>query len=205
MYLTRSLSECLAAATAPQGAARVCDLEPGTPTLLLLLSFVTSAALMAVKIAELELLVVKWAEHSRLQLELAELLAEGAEPAAAAPAGPPPAAPPNHFLAQPAVPPIVAANLAHVAHAQAPHVAHAPAPQPQPQPVAPHPEPVVVRGVCEGCGTNVMSNDEGRKKEGEKYYHAQCLRGECDICGRVVHTSSDRVRVGEGYRHRDCM
>jgi hypothetical protein len=204
VYLTRSLSECLAAATAPQGAERVCDLEPGTPTLLLLISFVTSAALMAAKIAQLELLVAKWAEHSRLQLELVGLLGEGAEPDAAAPAGPAPAAALNHFMAQPIVPPIVAGNLAHVAHAQAPHVAHAQAPQPLPQPVVPHPEPVVVRGVCEGCGTNVMSNDEGRKKEGEKYYHAQCIRGECDVCGRVVHTSSDRVRVGEAYRHRDC-
>ena len=101
----------------------------------------------------------------------------------------PPALP---LIVQQIVPLIAPANLANMGH------------QPQPQPVAPQPEPVVVRGMCEGCGTNVMSNDEGRKKEGEKYYHAHCLRGECDICGRVVHTSSDRVRVGEGYRHRDC-
>ncbi|MFN9953818.1 MAG: hypothetical protein ACK55I_12030, partial [bacterium] len=28
-----------------------------------------------------------------------------------------------------------------------------------------------VRGVCDGCGKNVMSNDDGRWREDDKYYH----------------------------------
>jgi hypothetical protein len=147
----------------------------------MLFSFVTSAALMAVKLASLEMLVAKWDEHSRLKLELDELLADEATvPLASAPLAP------SHFLAQPAVPPIPAANLANVAY-------------------APAPEPVVVRGMCDGCGTNVMSNHDGRKKQGQKYYHIECFRGYCAICEQIVHAASDRVRVGNSYQHRDCV
>ena len=37
-------------------------------------------------------------------------------------------------------------------------------------------EEVEIRGVCDGCGQNVLSNDEGRKREGSQYYHEQCTK-----------------------------
>ena len=65
-------------------------------------------------------------------------------------------------------------------------------------------EQVEVRGVCDGCGQNVMSNDKGRKREGEKYYHEQCVKGLCVGCGRIVHANAERVKVSGEYWHRDC-
>jgi len=66
-------------------------------------------------------------------------------------------------------------------------------------------EPVEVRGVCDGCGQNVMSNDEGRKREGRKYYHEDCIKGLCGGCGRIVHADADRVRLSGVYWHSDCL
>jgi hypothetical protein len=66
-------------------------------------------------------------------------------------------------------------------------------------------EQVEVRGVCDGCGQNVMSNDEGRKREGGKYYHTQCVKGLCGGCGRIVHASADRGRISGVYWHSDCL
>jgi hypothetical protein len=66
-------------------------------------------------------------------------------------------------------------------------------------------EEVVVRGVCDGCGQNVMSNDEGRKREDDKYYHSGCIKGLCGGCGRLVHANSDRVRLSGVYWHSDCV
>ena len=37
-------------------------------------------------------------------------------------------------------------------------------------------EPAEIRGVCPGCGRDVMSNDEGRQREGETYYHGDCVK-----------------------------
>jgi pyruvate/2-oxoglutarate dehydrogenase complex dihydrolipoamide acyltransferase (E2) component len=62
----------------------------------------------------------------------------------------------------------------------------------------------VVRGVCDGCGEDVLSSDEGRKREGSKYYHEACVRGNCGGCGRIVHAESDRVKLSGVYWHRDC-
>ena len=66
-------------------------------------------------------------------------------------------------------------------------------------------EQVEVRGVCDGCGQNVMSNDEGRKREGTKYFHERCVKGLCGGCGRIVHASADRGSVSGVYWHRDCL
>jgi hypothetical protein len=66
-------------------------------------------------------------------------------------------------------------------------------------------EQVEVRGVCDGCGQNVMSNDEGRKREGSKYYHEQCVKGLCGGCGRIVHANADRGSISGVYWHRDCL
>jgi hypothetical protein len=50
-----------------------------------------------------------------------------------------------------------------------------------------------------------MSNDEGRKREGSKYYHEQCVKGLCGGCGRIVHASADRGSISGVYWHRDCL
>ena len=80
-----------------------------------------------------------------------------------------------------------------------------PAPQLVNVPQQAHSEPVEVRGVCDGCGQNVMSNHEGRKREGDKYYHPQCVKGNCGSCGRIVHANSERMKVAGVYWHKDCV
>ena len=108
------------------------------------------------------------------------------------------------LIVQQNVPPIVPGSLSNIEH----HVQ-----QLDPVPVlmpaanlanAQVAEPAVVRGVCDGCGQNVMSNDEGRKREGTKYYHEQCVKGMCGHCNKIVHADAERV-VREGvYWHKDC-
>jgi hypothetical protein len=66
-------------------------------------------------------------------------------------------------------------------------------------------EVAVVRGVCDGCGQNVMSNDEGRQREDDKYYHSQCIKGLCGGCGRVVHADHLRMKLSGVYWHNRCM
>ena len=66
-------------------------------------------------------------------------------------------------------------------------------------------EEAEVRGVCDGCGEHVMSDDEGRKREGDKYYHSDCIKGLCGGCGRIVHADAERVRLSGIYWHRDCV
>jgi hypothetical protein len=61
-----------------------------------------------------------------------------------------------------------------------------------------------IRGVCDGCGQNVMSNDEGRWREGSQYYHEQCIKGLCGGCGLIVHANAERVRIAGVYWHSDC-
>jgi hypothetical protein len=60
------------------------------------------------------------------------------------------------------------------------------------------------RGVCEGCGEYVMSNDEGRKREDDKYYHSECIKGRCGGCSLMVHANHERVNQSGVYWHRDC-
>ena len=62
-----------------------------------------------------------------------------------------------------------------------------------------------VRGMCDGCGQNVMSDDEGRVREGTMYFHLCCILGHCGHCGRIVHADADRVKVRGVYFHRDCQ
>ena len=63
---------------------------------------------------------------------------------------------------------------------------------------------VVVRGVCDGCAGNVMSNDDGRWREDGKYYHLKCIKGRCGGCGLIVHANDERVRLSGVYWHHDC-
>jgi hypothetical protein len=121
------------------------------------------------------------------------LMAAVGAPAALAQPGPP-EHPPQHegaaeqqLLAHPIVPGVPAPQLASIAHAQGSSS-----------------EPVEMRGACDGCGQNVMSDDEGRVREGSKYFYFGCIKGHCGGCGRVVHADADRVKVGGVYFHRDC-
>jgi hypothetical protein len=63
---------------------------------------------------------------------------------------------------------------------------------------------VEVRGVCPGCGLNVWSDDESRKREGNVYFHGACIKGTCSGCGKVVHVDQDRKKIGAEYWHEDC-
>ena len=98
-------------------------------------------------------------------------------------AGPP--AP--HFVAHQVMPAFVAPNLGNIAHAQEPVL-----------------EPVQVRGVCDGCGQNVLSNDDGRKREGSQYYNSHCVKGMCGGCAKVVHAEAARAVLGGVYWHMNC-
>ncbi len=104
------------------------------------------------------------------------------------------------LIVQQIVPQIAPANLANMGH-------HAPQSDPMPAASLANvqaAEPVLVRGVCDGCGQNVMSNDEGRKREGGKYYHEQCVKGMCGHCNKIVHADAERVVHEDQYWHKDC-
>ena len=102
-------------------------------------------------------------------------------------------------------PPPTHARAPQPHHAQAAPKHHAPA-------VAKHPpaqsqaQVAAVRGRCDGCGTNVMDQDTGRVREGDKYFHGHCVKGECGGCGLVVHANSVREIHGNPgvYWHSDC-
>jgi hypothetical protein len=92
---------------------------------------------------------------------------------------------PVGFLVQPIVPILVAANLEGVQQEESG-------------------EDVEVRGVCPGCKQNVLSSDEGRKREGSVYFHLGCIKGMCPRCNKIVHADAERVNVSGEYWHREC-
>ena len=92
---------------------------------------------------------------------------------------------PMGFLVQPVVPILVAANLEGVEQEESAEI-------------------VEVRGVCPGCKQNVLSSDEGRKREGTVYFHLGCIKGMCPRCNKIVHADAERVNVSGEYWHRDC-
>jgi hypothetical protein len=93
---------------------------------------------------------------------------------------------PMGFLVQPIVPILVAANLEGVQQQEESG------------------EDVEVRGVCPGCKQNVLSSDEGRKREGSVYFHLGCIKGMCPHCNKIVHADAERVNVSDEYWHREC-
>ena len=159
---------------------------------------------------------LRWAELASLHAELVRLVAElssGAFGGASAPAPPQahgaaaasaaahapahPAGAAQEFLVHQIVPAAAPASLAAVPHAAAPIT-----------PVAlaqlANSEEVEVRGVCDGCGQTVTSDDEGRKRQGDKYYHARCIKGYCACCHTIVHADAARVVIDGAYWHTDC-
>ena len=174
--------------------------------------FTTVRRCIRYKVALIEALKLQWAERARLQQDQAELAAAFAEqPAAAAAAATAShAAAPAASAAQAATPAASAEQAVAAGSLQASgFIVSRSAPAAPAAPVLASvqqlDEQVEVRGVCDGCGQNVMSNDEGRKREGSKYYHEQCVKGLCGGCGRIVHASADRGSISGVYWHRDCM
>jgi hypothetical protein len=164
--------------------------------------FTTVRRCIRYKLALIEALKLHWAERAKLQQDQAELAAAAADqPAAAAAAA---------SSAQAAAPAASAAQAVAAGSSQdSGFIVSRSAPAAPAAPVLASvqqlDEQVEVRGVCDGCGQNVMSNDEGRKREGSKYYHEQCVKGLCGGCGRIVHATADRARISGMYWHRDCM
>jgi hypothetical protein len=96
---------------------------------------------------------------------------------------------PMGFLVQPIVPILVAASLEGMQHEEQQEESG---------------EVVEVRGVCPGCKQNVLSSDEGRKREGTVYFHLGCIKGMCPHCNKIVHADAERVNVSDEYWHREC-
>ncbi len=166
--------------------------------------FTTIRRCFRYKVALIEALKLRWAERARLQQDQSGRAAAVAEqPAAAAAAA-------ASSAAHAAAPAASAAQAVAVGSSQAGgFIVSRSAPAAPAAPVLASvqqlDEQVEVRGVCDGCGQSVMSNDEGRKREGSKYYHEQCVKGLCGGCGRIVHATADRARISDVYWHHDCL
>jgi hypothetical protein len=50
----------------------------------------------------------------------------------------------------------------------------------------------------------VYSSDEGRVKEGDHYYHRECVKGVCSRCGNSVYGDQERGRDEDTYYHIQC-
>jgi hypothetical protein len=189
-------------------------------------SFTTVGRCIRYKVALIEALTLRWAERARLQQDQAALAAPVAEQPAEAALAAAPAAVMAQVSAPAASAAQVSAPAASVAQVSAPGASAAQdvaagssqaggfivsrsAPAAPAAPVLASvqqlDEQVEVRGVCDGCGQNVMSNDEGRKREGTKYYHEQCVKGLCGGCGRIVHANAGRGKIAGIYWHHDCL
>jgi hypothetical protein len=163
-------------------------------------SFTTIRRCIRYKVALIEALKLHWAELARLQQDQAERAAAAAEQPAAASAS------------QAAAPAASAAQAVAAGSSQGGgFVVSRSAP---PAPAAPvlaniqqlgAEDDMDIRGVCDGCGQNVTGNDDGRLRDGSKYYHEQCVKGLCGGCGRIVHANADRGKIAGVYWHRDCL
>ena len=223
-YLFFSIKECTTSANenrAPPYPPIGCDLPVASQQLLMVvLSTLTSVGFLGNKIGQLECLRLRWKERISLKVERTRVLTELAHggrlesvipgsPAAApqtaaqpdsapAPAGAAGAAvgspSANDFILNRNTPAAAAPNLGQVPHA--PGTASAASQQ-----AAAPPE---VRGVCPGCARNVLSNDEGRHREDDIYYHSECVKGWCGRCGKIVHSNGARTWVDGEYWHVGC-
>jgi hypothetical protein len=201
IFLHRSNAECLDKLPA-------CNLRSGS-ALTLICSCLTSFFMLGLKLGDAFKTFTKLKEQNKYralyqlvagtygddEAQRFQLLVDSVVPpnvpGAQQVAGPPfesePVQPVPHLLVHQILPPQISPQLADVAHAQV--VVS---------------EPIEVRGVCDGCGQNVLSSDEGRKREGSNYFHEQCVKGLCGGCGRIVHANSGRTRVSDVYWHIEC-
>jgi hypothetical protein len=200
----------------------------------IILSVASSCATFGYKIGLLDALRCRRNERSDLKRQLAELTSSylaqspGLGNQGVSLSGPSAAGPSSTVDAVPTVAqPFAAAtappaNQAHAADGALGEAAPAPQPNlsslafvtsrnaptstaPSLATLAPALEAPSVRGVCDGCGREVLSTDEGRVREGAKYYHAQCVKGQCGGCGLVVHQAAYRERREGVYWHSECL
>jgi hypothetical protein len=172
------------------------------------------------KLGLMQSLGLRWSDLKALQAERARLLAEIAAQSVLATASAPADAPvPNPSSLQAGSPAVLSeSNPALLAEPPAPmpadHNNHLIAGRNAPPPLATpglgaalnSAGTASVRGKCDGCGTNVMSNDEGRRREGLKYFHEACVKGDCGRCGLIVHSRTlDRELHNGIYYHPECV
>jgi hypothetical protein len=237
--MQRLLCQCTKSAydnRSPPYTLVVCDLPMEAHQLVaFILSTVTSAGMLAFKLAKIPLIRLRWREREMLQVERTRLLVDLLQASRGAGNGPMPtpgAAADGDSAAHPASQATPAEGAsAQVAAAGGGHngVVNAPAlvPAPAPAPAALDPEftfarnaPVSssaagpsrssapeepsFRGLCPACNRNVYTSDEGRVKEGDRYYHRQCVKGVCRRCGNNVYGDQERGREGDAYYHIQC-
>ena len=212
-YLVRSVQDCAqpAARTLAESlSALSCDLSPRS-TWITILSTVSSVGMLAYKLGLVEVIRLRRCERDLLRSESRRLNvalphASGAAAGAASGGvqhGPSPGAAvpvpmPSEAQQQSASDPEFIVSRAGPSRSAAPRLVGAAV-------AAADDEEVSVRGVCDGCGQDVLSNDEGRKREGNKYYHEGCVKGQCGGCGRVVHAESARASIRGVYWHAECL
>ena len=191
-----------------------------------MLSTSTSIGMLAYKAGLIEALRLRYQERKRLRVELTLLMAElqhESEPSSSVgPVAPPLSGPPN---------PVVADVGDGVSNAQpsANDAPHAPAEVAEQGPefivarnaasssggaassgtsgsasVSASGPTGALRGECPACKRNVYTTDEGRVKEGNTYYHAECVKGVCTKCNNNVYGDQARSREGDAYYHLEC-
>jgi hypothetical protein len=201
-YLIQSIQECIKSAdeNRSQPMLVVCDLPEDVKQIsLYVISTVTSVGMLAVKACKIVPIRLRWKEKEMLEAEHNRLLTElsaaatpnsGAMPASAASAS-----------AQPA------ANVAG-AHAAELDPEFAVARAALAQPVASTSQvpsgPGEFRGECPACKSGVYTTDDGRVKEGDKYYHQGCVKGACSKCGNNVYGDQVRGHENDAYFHLEC-
>lgn len=202
----------------------VCDLPMEAQQLaVFILSTVTSAGMLAFKLAKIPPIRLRWREREMLQVERTRLLADLLQESHGVGNGPMPtpgAAANGDSTAQ--ATPAEGANGQVPAAGGAHNVAIIVVPAPAPAPAMPEftvarnapisarastssaPEEPSFRGVCRACNRNVYSSDEGRVKEGDHYYHRECVKGVCSRCGNSVYGDQERGRDEDTYYHIQC-
>jgi hypothetical protein len=211
-YVVRSVQDCAqpAARTLAESlSALSCNLSPRS-TWITILSTVSSVGMLAYKLGIVKVIRLRRSERDLLRsesrrLNVAVRHASGTAGAGAAsgvmqPRGPSLGA---TVVVPTAVAPRTASDLEFIVSRAGP--SRSAAPRLAGTAVAAVDEDVSVRGVCDGCGQDVLSNDEGRKREGDKYYHEECVKGQCGGCGRVVHAESARASIRGVYWHAECL
>ncbi len=212
-YLVRSVQDCAqpaARSLAESLSALSCDLSPRS-TWITILSTVSSVGMLAYKLGLVEVIRLRRSERDLLRSQSRRLnmalphasgTAAGAASGGVQPRGPSLVAAvavptPSVAQQQSAFDPEFIVSRAGPSRSAGLRLAGAA--------VAAADEEVSVRGVCDGCGQDVLSNDEGRKREGNKYYHEGCVKGQCGGCGRVVHAESARASIRGVYWHAECL
>ena len=206
-YLVRSVQDCAqpAARTLAESlSALSCDLSPRS-TWITILSTVSSVGMLAYKLGLVEVIRLRRCERDLLRSESRRLnvalphasgAAAGAASGGVQPRGPSPGAAgsvptPSEAQQESASDPEFILSRAGPSRSAAPRLAEE--------------AELSVRGVCDGCRRGVLSNDEGRIREGDKYYHAECVICQCGGCGRVVHAESAIASLRGVYWHAECM